>query len=71
MRRDGRGAARHADVPDNARAMREEPFGSLALLSRVHSLEEAIEKPNTVSCGLAAYAFTNSARNADWLAEGV
>jgi succinate-semialdehyde dehydrogenase/glutarate-semialdehyde dehydrogenase len=60
-----------ADVPDDARAMREEPFGPLALLSRVRSLDEAIEKANSVPYGLAGYAFTNSARNADRLAEGV
>jgi succinate-semialdehyde dehydrogenase/glutarate-semialdehyde dehydrogenase len=60
-----------ADVPDDARAMREEPFGPLALLSRVRSLDEAIEKANSVPYGLAAYAFTNSASNADKLAESV
>jgi succinate-semialdehyde dehydrogenase / glutarate-semialdehyde dehydrogenase len=60
-----------ADVPDDARAMREEPFGPLALLSRVRSLDEAIEKANSVPYGLAAYAFTNSASNADRLAESV
>ncbi len=60
-----------ADVPDDARAMREEPFGPLALLSRVRSLDEAIEKANSVPYGLAGYAFTNSARNADRLADGV
>ena len=37
-----------ADVPDDARAMREEPFGPLALLSRVRGLDEAIEKANSV-----------------------
>jgi succinate-semialdehyde dehydrogenase / glutarate-semialdehyde dehydrogenase len=60
-----------ADMPDDARAMREEPFGPLALLSRVRNIDEAIEKANSVPYGLAAYAFTNSARNADRLAEGV
>jgi succinate-semialdehyde dehydrogenase/glutarate-semialdehyde dehydrogenase len=60
-----------ADVPDDARAMNEEPFGPLALLSRVRSLDEAIEKANSVPYGLAGYAFTNSARNADRLAESV
>src|SRR5215470_1913483 len=60
-----------ADVPDDARAMREEPFGPLALLSRVRNIDEAIEKANSVPYGLAAYAFTNSARKADRLAEGV
>jgi succinate-semialdehyde dehydrogenase/glutarate-semialdehyde dehydrogenase len=60
-----------ADIPDDARAMREEPFGPLALLSRVRNLDEAIEKANSVPYGLAAYAFTNSAANADRLADGV
>lgn len=60
-----------ADVPDDARAMREEPFGPLALVSRVRGLDEAIEKANSVPYGLAGYAFTNSARNADKLAESV
>jgi succinate-semialdehyde dehydrogenase/glutarate-semialdehyde dehydrogenase len=60
-----------ADVPDDARAMREEPFGPLALLSRVRNLDEAIEKANSVPYGLAAYAFTNSARNVDRLSDGV
>jgi succinate-semialdehyde dehydrogenase / glutarate-semialdehyde dehydrogenase len=60
-----------ADVPDDARAMREEPFGPLALLNRVRGLDEAIEKANSVPYGLAGYAFTNSARNADKLAESV
>jgi succinate-semialdehyde dehydrogenase / glutarate-semialdehyde dehydrogenase len=60
-----------ADIPDDARAMREEPFGPLALVSRVRNLDEAIEKANSVPYGLAGYAFTNSARNADLLAERV
>ncbi len=60
-----------ADVPDDAIAMREEPFGSLALLSRVRDLDAAIGKANSVPYGLAGYAFTHSARNAEQLAEGV
>jgi succinate-semialdehyde dehydrogenase/glutarate-semialdehyde dehydrogenase len=60
-----------ADVPDDARAMREEPFAPLALIHPVRSLDEAIEKANALPYGLAAYAFTQSARNADRLAEGV
>jgi succinate-semialdehyde dehydrogenase / glutarate-semialdehyde dehydrogenase len=60
-----------ADVPDEARAMREEPFGPLALLNRVRSLDEAIEKANSVPYGLAGYAFTNSARKAERMAESI
>jgi succinate-semialdehyde dehydrogenase/glutarate-semialdehyde dehydrogenase len=60
-----------ADVPDDARAMNEEPFGPMALLNRVKTLEEAISKANSLPYGLAAYAFTNSARNVERLADGV
>jgi succinate-semialdehyde dehydrogenase/glutarate-semialdehyde dehydrogenase len=60
-----------ADLPDDARAMQEEPFGPLALINPVSSLDEAIEKANSLPAGLAAYAFTHSARNADRLAEGI
>jgi succinate-semialdehyde dehydrogenase/glutarate-semialdehyde dehydrogenase len=60
-----------ADVPDEARAMREEPFGPLALISSFASLDDAIARANALPFGLAGYAFTHSARNADRLAEGV
>jgi succinate-semialdehyde dehydrogenase/glutarate-semialdehyde dehydrogenase len=60
-----------ADLPDDARAMHEEPFGPLALINPVASLDDAIEKANALPYGLAAYAFTRSALNADRLAEGV
>ena len=60
-----------ADLPDDARAMHEEPFGPLALVNPVKSLDEAIEKANSLPYGLAAYAFTRSARTADRLADGV
>ncbi|MBT1154076.1 NAD-dependent succinate-semialdehyde dehydrogenase [Aminobacter anthyllidis] len=58
-----------ADLPDNARVMREEPFGPLAVINPVSSLEEAIEKANGVPFGLAAYAFTNSAANVDQITD--
>jgi succinate-semialdehyde dehydrogenase / glutarate-semialdehyde dehydrogenase len=60
-----------ADLPDDARAMNEEPFGPLALVNRVKTLDEAIAKANALPFGLAAYAFTNSARNAERLSERV
>jgi len=60
-----------ADVPDEARAMYEEPFGPLALINPVKTLDEALAKANALPFGLAAYAFTHSARNADHLAEGI
>ena len=60
-----------ADVPEDARAMREEPFGPLALLHPVKTVDEAIDKANSLPYGLAAYAFTQSARNVERLADGV
>ena len=60
-----------ADLTDDARVMREEPFGPIAVVNRVKTLDEAIERANELPYGLAAYAFTNSARNADRLSEGV
>lgn len=60
-----------SDLPDDARAMHEEPFGPLALINPVSSVEEAIGKANALPFGLAAYAFTHSARNADMLADGI
>ncbi|HEX4198724.1 MAG TPA: NAD-dependent succinate-semialdehyde dehydrogenase [Caulobacteraceae bacterium] len=60
-----------ADLPDDARAMREEPFGPLALINPISSLDEGIEKANGLPFGLAAYAFTHSASNADRLIEGI
>ncbi|MBS7813755.1 NAD-dependent succinate-semialdehyde dehydrogenase [Roseococcus pinisoli] len=60
-----------SDVPDDALAMQEEPFGPLALISRTQSIGQAIEKANSLPFGLAAYAFTNSAPNVEALSDGV
>ena len=60
-----------ANVPDNARVMQEEPFGPLAIINPVASLDEAIEKANSVPYGLAAYGFTNRADYVDRMVEHV
>jgi succinate-semialdehyde dehydrogenase / glutarate-semialdehyde dehydrogenase len=60
-----------ADLPDDARVMREEPFGPIAVVNPVKTVEEAIQRANELPYGLAAYAFTNSARNVDLLSDGV
>src|SRR6185437_6785583 len=60
-----------SDLPDSARAMREEPFGPLALVNPVKNLDEAIAKANSLPYGLAAYAFTHSARNVERLSEEI
>lgn len=51
-----------ADVGANARAMREEPFGPLALISRFETPEQALAMANDSRYGLGAYVFTDSAR---------
>lgn len=43
-----------------AKAMKTEPFGPLALVSKFEALPEAIANANALDLGLAAYAFTNS-----------
>ena len=60
-----------ADVPDDARVLHEEPFGPLAIINTVASLDDAIARANALPFGLAAYAFTNSAANVDRLIDGV
>jgi len=60
-----------ANVPDSARVMQEEPFGPLAIINPVASLDEAIAKANSVPFGLAAYGFTNRADYVDRMVEGI
>ncbi len=59
------------NVPSSARVMSEEPFGPIAPISPVASLEEALEKANAVEFGLNGYAFTNSLRDANAIVEGL
>ncbi len=59
------------NVPDDAHVMQEEPFGPLAIINPVASLDEAIEKANSVPYGLAAYGFTNRADYIDRMVEGI
>ncbi|QEL27204.1 NAD-dependent succinate-semialdehyde dehydrogenase (plasmid) [Bosea sp. F3-2] len=60
-----------SDVPDSARIMRDEPFGPVAALVRVGSVDEAIERSNALPFGLAAFAFTRSTRRAAQFADGL
>jgi len=50
------------DVPASAAAMQVEPFGPVALINSFHSLEEACRRANETPFGLAAFAFSDSAR---------
>jgi succinate-semialdehyde dehydrogenase / glutarate-semialdehyde dehydrogenase len=54
-----------ADVPFDADAMTVEPFGPIGACVRVDDLGEALALANSLSVGLAAYAFTNSLQDAE------
>ncbi|NLC37489.1 MAG: aldehyde dehydrogenase family protein, partial [Alcaligenaceae bacterium] len=59
------------NVPDSARIMNEEPFGPVALLRKVDTLEEAIEHANRLPYGLASYAFTRDSLTRSKLSRGI
>ncbi|MEM9576899.1 MAG: NAD-dependent succinate-semialdehyde dehydrogenase [Pseudomonadota bacterium] len=59
------------NVPDAARIMQEEPFGPVAVINPVASLDQAIAQANAVPYGLAGYAFTNRADYIDRLTDEV
>jgi succinate-semialdehyde dehydrogenase/glutarate-semialdehyde dehydrogenase len=56
-----------ADVPESARAYREELFGPVATVFRVKDLDEAIALANDTPYGLGATVFTNDAAERDRL----
>ena len=51
-----------SDVPVQARAMNEEPFGPIALFRSFETLEEALVEANRLPYGLASYVYTESLR---------
>jgi succinate-semialdehyde dehydrogenase/glutarate-semialdehyde dehydrogenase len=53
-----------SDVPRDARAMNEEPFGPLALISPFSTFDDVMEEANRLPFGLASYAFTSSTKTA-------
>ena len=53
-----------ADVPDAARIMNEEPFGPVAVTQRFDAFDDVVAQANRLPYGLAAYAWTRSARTA-------
>jgi len=58
-------------VSKDARMMNEEPFGPLAMIASFKELEEVVEEANRLPFGLAAYAFTRSAKTANAIASKV
>ena len=59
------------DVPTNARIMNQEPFGPVAITQRFSSFDEVVGQANRLPYGLAAYAFTRSARTAADIGEAI
>jgi succinate-semialdehyde dehydrogenase/glutarate-semialdehyde dehydrogenase len=59
------------DVPLDATAMKNEPFGPLAPVVRFKELDEAVAIANSLPYGLASFAFTESAATAQTLATRV
>jgi succinate-semialdehyde dehydrogenase/glutarate-semialdehyde dehydrogenase len=52
------------DVPREARIMNEEPFGPLAPIAPFKDYKSVVEEANRLPYGLAAYAYTRSAKTA-------
>ena len=59
------------NVSTAARIMNEEPFGPVAVLAPFTDFDEVIKQANRLPYGLAAYAFTQSARRVNLLGEQV
>jgi len=58
-------------VGKDARMMNEEPFGPLAMISSFKDMDEVVDEANRLPFGLAAYAFTRSAKTANAVAARV
>jgi succinate-semialdehyde dehydrogenase/glutarate-semialdehyde dehydrogenase len=58
-------------VSKEARMMNEEPFGPVAMIAPFRDLDEVVEEANRLPYGLAAYAFTRSAKTANAVAAKV
>ena len=59
------------ELPLSARAMSEEPFGPMALINPFKTFDDAVQEANRLPFGLAAYAWTRSARTAQQIAASV
>lgn len=59
------------DVPMDSRIMNEEPFGPVAVIAPFHSFDDVVAEANRLPYGLAAYAYTRSAKTAQAVAAAV
>ena len=58
-----------ADVAEDARVMREEPFAPIAPITGFTDLDDVIARANALPFGLAGYVFSNDAALSQWTAE--
>lgn len=59
------------ELPKEAMAMNQEPFGPLAIINPFRSFDDAVTEANRLPYGLAAYAWTRSAKTAHAIAASV
>jgi succinate-semialdehyde dehydrogenase / glutarate-semialdehyde dehydrogenase len=59
------------EIPDDSKLMTEEPFGPLAPIVTFKTVDEVVERANSLEFGLAAYAFTTSAHNASMIGDAL
>jgi succinate-semialdehyde dehydrogenase/glutarate-semialdehyde dehydrogenase len=60
-----------SEVPVTARIMNEEPFGPVAVCARFSTFDEVVSQANRLPYGLAAYAFTESAKRAMLIGDAI
>ncbi len=59
------------EVPNDAMAMNTEPFGPMAMINPFKTFDDAVKEANRLPFGLAAYAWTKSAKTANAIASQV
>jgi succinate-semialdehyde dehydrogenase/glutarate-semialdehyde dehydrogenase len=59
------------NAPDDSKLMTQEPFGPILGVKPFKTIDEAIDRANSLPFGLAAYAFTTSTRNATKLGDSL
>jgi succinate-semialdehyde dehydrogenase/glutarate-semialdehyde dehydrogenase len=59
------------EVPNDAHAMNNEPFGPMAMINPFKTFDDAVKEANRLPFGLAAYAWTKSAKTANAIASSV
>jgi succinate-semialdehyde dehydrogenase / glutarate-semialdehyde dehydrogenase len=59
------------ELPKDAMSMNQEPFGPLAVINPFRVFDDAVTEANRLPYGLAAYAWTRSAKTANAIAASV